>query len=172
MKNHNRVNLYILLLALGALFTSPGTWAADKEPGQIKIDIPVVLKEAKVLFNMDHPVFAGDTPVGLIHMNLMTQGFNKNKTHWKMVAVFHGAMGYALLNDDAYNKARKTQNGNPYMNMIQHLIREGVQVEECGFTMKGNGWTNSDLLPGVKVNSGAEARIVQLVQEGYVALHP
>ena len=34
------------------------------------------------------------------------------------------------------------------------------------------GWVNADLLPGVKVDTGANLRIVQLVQDGYVQLQP
>lgn len=29
--------------------------------------------------------------------------------------------------------------------------------------MKGHHWTNEDLLPGVKVNSGAVTRLIELV---------
>jgi hypothetical protein len=38
--------------------------------------------------------------------------------------------------------------------------------------MRGNKWANDNLLPGVKVNTGADGRIIQLVQEGYVMLQP
>jgi intracellular sulfur oxidation DsrE/DsrF family protein len=39
--------------------------------------------------------------------------------------------------------------------------------------MRDNHWRNADLLPGVKVDTGAIIRIVQLVQqEGYVQIQP
>jgi hypothetical protein len=38
--------------------------------------------------------------------------------------------------------------------------------------MKGNHWTNANLLPGVKVNTGANFRLVDLMQQGYVMLQP
>ena len=38
--------------------------------------------------------------------------------------------------------------------------------------MAYNHWVNAALLPGVKVNTGANFRIVQLVQEGFVQLQP
>jgi intracellular sulfur oxidation DsrE/DsrF family protein len=38
--------------------------------------------------------------------------------------------------------------------------------------MKTRGWVNEDLLPGVKVNTGAVSRLIQLVQEGYVQIQP
>jgi intracellular sulfur oxidation DsrE/DsrF family protein len=47
-----------------------------------------------------------------------------------------------------------------------------LQIEECAISMKNNGWGNPDLLPGVKVNSGAVGRLIQLVQEGYIQIQP
>ena len=138
----------------------------------LQIDIPVELKDAKVVFNMDHPAFAGDASIGLTYMKLMTQNFDRTKTKWTIKAVFHGAMGYMLLNDAAYNKARKSNKGNPFKEAIADLQKTGVELEECGQTARNNNWTNADLLPSIKVNAGANLRITQLVQEGYVQLQP
>jgi intracellular sulfur oxidation DsrE/DsrF family protein len=76
------------------------------------------------------------------------------------------------LNDKAYNTYRNISTGNPYKGLIAELLKQGVQIEECAVSMKGHNWVNEDLLPGVKVNSGAVARLVQLVQEGYVQIQP
>jgi hypothetical protein len=38
--------------------------------------------------------------------------------------------------------------------------------------MLANHWRNADLLLGVKVDTGAIIRIVQLVQQGYVQIQP
>ncbi|MBC7294660.1 MAG: DsrE family protein, partial [Thermoleophilia bacterium] len=89
-----------------------------------------------------------------------------------LVAFFHGDAGYMLLNDETYNAVRKTGTGNPYKGMVENLIKQGVQVEECAITMKANKWGNENLLPGVKVNSGALGRIVQLEQEGFQRPEP
>jgi intracellular sulfur oxidation DsrE/DsrF family protein len=139
---------------------------------QIRIDVPVALKQAKVVFNLDHAAFSGDTPIGIKHMTLMLERFKQNATEASLVAVFHGDAGYMLLNDDAYNTVRKTKTGNPYKGMLADLIKQGVQIEECVNTMKANMWVNENLLPGVKVNAGALGRIVQLVQQGYVMIQP
>ncbi len=155
-------------IALPAIATRAETAAAP----QIRVDVPVVLKQAKVVFNMDHAAFGGDTPIGLKHMALMLEGFKRNATEASLVAVFHGDAGYMLLNDETYNGVRKTGTGNPYKSLIANLIKQGVRIEECAVTMKANGWGNESLLPGVKVNSGALGRIVQLVQEGYVMIQP
>ena len=146
--------------------------AQAQSPDQIRIDVPVALKQAKVVFNMDHAAFGGDTPVGLAHMTMMLDRFKQIGTEWKLVAVFHGDAGYMLLNDETYNALRKTKMGNPYKGMVENLIKQGVQIEECAVTMKGNKWSNENLLPGVKVNTGADGRIIQLVQEGYVMIQP
>ncbi len=138
----------------------------------LHIDTPVAVKASKVVFNMDHLAFAGDQPIGLTHMKTLTQAYEERHIPLELIAVFHGAAGYMLLNDDAFDRARKSEKGNPYKEQIFALQRRGVQFEECVNTAKANGWTNADLLAGVKVNAGANLRLIQLMQDGYVQLHP
>ena len=164
-------SLIAATLAMPALPALAEPAAAPAAP-QIKIDVPVNLKQAKIVFNMDHAAFSGDTPVGLKHMTLVLERFKKTNMDGHLVAVFHGDAGYMLLNDETYNAVRKTRTGNPYKGMVENLIKEGAQVEECAVTMKGNSWGNDNLLSGVKVNAGALGRIVQLVQESYVMIQP
>ena len=146
--------------------------AASGGPAGIHIDIPVALSSAKVAMNMEHLAFAGDMPVGLSHMGLMMDHFNQTKTPYTMIAVFHGPAGYMLLDDAAYDAFRKTRTGNPYKAPIAALVKRGVTFEMCAVTMKAFGWNNSQLLPVAKVNAGAEVRLVQLQQMGFVAVHP
>ena len=150
----------------------PATAAEPTPPAVLQIDIPFAAKEAKIVFNMSQPTFAGDQSIGLAHMKLVVQRFKAEKTPLELVAVFHGTAGYMLLGDAAYNKTRRTERGNPFKDLVADLQREGVQFEECGQTAKTNGWVNADLLPGVKVNAGANLRIVQLVQSGFVQMQP
>lgn len=153
-------------LLVGALFARP-VQAQD-----IRIDVPVVLKEAKVVFNLDHRAFEGDEPTGLQFLRVMLPYFKRVGTRFNIVAIFHGAAGYMLLNDAAYDRARNWQGGNPYKEQIASLMREGVQIEECAETMVLHRWSNADLLPGAKVVTGANYRILQLVQDGYIQLQP
>jgi intracellular sulfur oxidation DsrE/DsrF family protein len=163
-----------LVLSVSAAMTValPAVSAETDAAPQILIDVPVTIKEARIVFNMDHAAFNGDTPVGLKHMTLVLKRFQQPGKKLDMVAVFHGEAGYMLLNDEAYDRVRKTSTGNPYKNMVEDLVKQGVQIEECGVTMKANNWGNENLLPGVKVNAGAIGRIVQLVQESYVMIQP
>ena len=146
--------------------------AANAPADQLQIDAPVSMKASKGAFNMDHPTFAGDQSIGLMYMGLMLKNYAAAKVPVEIVAVYHGMAGYMLLNDEAYNKARKTTRGNPYKDEIAALQKQGVQFEECAQTARNNGWVNANLLPGVKVNTGANLRLVQLVQDGHVQLQP
>ena len=138
----------------------------------IHVDIPVMLEKANVVFNMDHLAFAGDMPVGINYMRLLANRFTEMNTQGQIVGVFHGDAAYMTLNDEAYNAHRQVKTGNPYKNLVAELIRQGVQIEECAMSMENHHWLNDALLPGVKVHSGAIGRLIQLVQEGYVQIHP
>ena len=74
------------------------------------------------------------------------------------------------LHDIAYNADRNIATGNPHKELVADLMKRGVQIELCGATAKAHKWGNSDLLPGIKVNTDAMARTTQLVQEGFVKI--
>ncbi|MHB1038551.1 MAG: DsrE family protein [Pirellulales bacterium] len=143
-----------------------------KEERMIHIDIPVVLETVNVVFNMDHLAFAGNVPVGINYMHLLANRFKEVDTKGQIIGVFHGDAAYMTLNDTAYNAYRKESSGNPYKGRIAELLKQGVQIEECAVSMKNHKWGNGDLLPGVKVNTGAVSRLIQLIQEGYVQIQP
>lgn len=144
----------------------------DRPQHAIHIDVPVTLKKARVVFNMDHLAFSGDMPVGMKYMGLLAKRFKELNTDGGIIGVFHGDAAYLTLNDQAYNAYRHATTGNPYKGLLADLLKQGVQIEECAVSMKAHNWGNEDLLPGVKVNTGAVGRIVQLVQEGYVQIQP
>ena len=75
-----------------------------------------------------------------------------------------------MLHDGAYNTDRQIETGNPYKALLLDLMKRGVQVELCGATAPVHKWGNADLLPGIKVNTDAMARMSQLAQEGFVEI--
>ena len=167
------IGLAAALMCLAVVAPHLATAAEQPSSNEIRIDVPVALAQAKVVFNMDHSAaMAGDQPIGLTYMARMLVAFATNHTDWRMAAVFHNNVAYVLLDDAAYNKARNTTHGNPYKDQILALIKQGVEIDECAVTMKANGWGNADLVPGVKVTTAAVGRIVQLVQDGYVQIEP
>ncbi len=158
-------------LARAGNFHTPDSGRGVKN-GPIRVDIPVVLERADVVFNMDHLAFAGDMPVGMNYMRLLSARFREMNTKGKIIAIFHGDAAYMTLTDSAYNAYRKVNTGNPYKVLIAGLLGSGVQIEECVVSMKNHQWGNEDLLPGIKVNSGAVGRLIQLVQKGFVQIEP
>jgi intracellular sulfur oxidation DsrE/DsrF family protein len=161
-----------LLMGLGALtvlaMMVQEVWAQPT----IRIDIPVVLKHANVVFNISRPDFTGDVPTGIKYMHLLAVSFKQMGTQGRIIGIFHGGAAYLTLNDKAYGAYRLVDTGNPYKKLLTSLIEHGVQIEECAVSMKNNGWGNEDLLPGVKVNAGAVGRLIQLMQEGYLQIQP
>jgi intracellular sulfur oxidation DsrE/DsrF family protein len=158
----------------GVLFLIvPGAGApAQQTKPELKIDIEVRLKEAKVVLNLDHLAYAGKEPFGLLYARIMQDQFAADKIPWQVIAIFHGQAGYWSLNDAAYNRVRKTSTGNPYAKQIAALQAGGIRFELCGQTARDEKWVNSDFLPGIAVNSGANFRLVQLVQDGFVQIQP
>jgi intracellular sulfur oxidation DsrE/DsrF family protein len=161
-----------LFLCLGSLTDLA---AIDQEvwaQPPIRIDIPVTLKQANVVFNISHVDFVGDIPAGIKYLHLLATRFKEAGVKGKIIGIFHGGAAYLTLNDKAYGVYRLVETGNPYKNLLTSLMEQDVQIEECAISMKNNGWGNEDLLPGVKVNAGAIGRLIQLVQEGYIQIQP
>ena len=155
------------------------------------VDIPVNLIKAKVVFNMDmNAVDAKGRPIGMNHMFMLATGLKARmakgliKPHAiSIIGLFHGSAASWVLSDDWWRTNKNTE-GNPYGGWIEKLValkNEGIniQLEECGATMAGNGWSNSDLFTSDKVpmgtihvNQGAIARAIALQQQDYAVIHP
>jgi len=136
----------------------------------LHIDIPVQLAQVKVAFSIAALAFEGDLPASIFHLQLITTDVANWNAKAQVIAVFHTNAGHVTLNDVAYNTERMIATGNPYKELVADLMKRGVQVELCGATATVHKWGNSDLLPGVKVNTDAMARMSQLAQEGFVEI--
>jgi len=136
----------------------------------LSIDIPVKLPDLKVAFSVAALAFEGDLPASLFHLGLIAQDTTEWQARTEIIAVFHTNAGHVTLNDKAYNSERMVATGNPYRQLVADLMNRGVRIELCGATAKAHKWGNADLLPGVKVNTDAMARISQLVQQGFVQI--
>ena len=134
----------------------------------LHIDIPVKLTEVKVVFSIASLSFEGDLPASLFHLQLLVNDISDWNAKSRVVAVFHTNAGHVTLHDQAYNTDRNITTGNPYKKLITDLMERGAQIELCGATAKAHGWGNTDIIPGIKVNTDAMARTTQLVQEGFV----
>jgi intracellular sulfur oxidation DsrE/DsrF family protein len=137
---------------------------------QLHIDIAVRLENVKNVFSIGALAFEGDLPASIFHLQLIENDIDDWKAKSEVIAVFHTNAGHVTLHDAAYNVDRNIATGNPYKDLIADLMRRGVQVELCGATAKVHGWGNSDLLPGIRVNTDAMSRTTQLVQDGFVKI--
>jgi len=139
---------------------------------ELHIDIPVDLKGAKAVFNVEKADLDGDTPRGIKFMGKLVKFFQGKGARYRVVGIFKGDGLYLLLNDRNYNRVRHVRTGNPYRELLAELQRNGVEIEACGNSMLTQHYGNADLLPGVQVNEGAMSRTVQLVQDGFVQIDP
>ncbi len=136
----------------------------------LHIDIPVKLSEVKVAFSVPALKFEGDLPASIFHLQLIENDVANWNAKAEVIAVFHTNAGHVTLNDDAYNTERMVATGNPYKKLVADLMKRRVQIELCGATAKIHKWGNADVLPGVKINTDAMARMTQLVEEGFVQI--
>ena len=140
------------------------------QPKPLHIDIPVKLDDVKAAFSIEALTFQGDLPTSILHLQVVTSDIADWGATSEVVAVFHTDAGHVTLHDKAYNADRHIKTGNPYKELIADLVSRGVDVELCGVTARAHHWGNEDLLPGIKVTSDAGARMIQLVQQGFVEL--
>lgn len=136
----------------------------------LHIDIPVKLSELKIAFSIAALAFEGDLPASIFHLQLITRDVADWEAKKEIIAVFHTNAGHVTLNDKAYNTERMVATGNPYKELVAGLIERGVQMELCGATATVHHWGNEDLLPGIKVNTDAMARMSQPGQEGFIEI--
>ena len=142
--------------------------ATSEKP--LRIDIPVQLTELQIAFSIADLAFEGDLPASIFHLQLIANDIAAWKAKARVIAVFHTNAGHVTLHDEAYNAERSVATGNPYKQLLVELMKRGVEVELCGATATVHKWGNADLLPGIKVNTDAMARMSQLVQEGFVQI--
>jgi intracellular sulfur oxidation DsrE/DsrF family protein len=137
---------------------------------RLRIDIPVRMRELRIAFSVADLAFEGDLPASIFHLQLIANDIADWKAEARVIAGFHTNAGHVTLHDDAYNAERSVATGNPYKQLLVGLMKRGVEVELCGATAAVHKWGNGDLLPGIKVNTDAMARVSQLVQGGFVQI--
>lgn len=147
------------------------------------VDIPVKVKKAKIIFNMDTLAVDGKgRSNGLKHMMMMGTVMKAQIKHGmikpenvSIIGIMHGS---ALL----WATKKVPEEDKKLINAIFKLKKEGVniQLETCAVTMNGAGLTKKDLytyddkgnpdpkaLGRIYVNQGAFGRELYLQNHGY-----
>ena len=136
------------------------------------VDAPVAMEKTKVVFNLDATVVDGKgRPTGLRHMMMLATAIkariNAGLVDPKDVSII------GVLHGSAISWALKSTPMNGWIEQLFTLNNAGVNVnlEVCGVTMLGNGYTNEDLYSSpngmIHVNQGAIGRIIDLEQHKY-----
>jgi intracellular sulfur oxidation DsrE/DsrF family protein len=148
-----------------------GVANAQQLAPRLSANVPTKLANARVVVDVGNLVLNGNVPFSLADINLLASDLQQWGSDRRVIAIFHGDAAYLVLNDSSYNAYRHVDTGNPNKNLLNGLMKNGVQLELCGATAKANGWGNADLLDGVKVNVNAMVRLTQLERDGYTMIY-
>ena len=113
----------------------------------LHIDISVKMTNVRTVYSIGALAFEGDLPASIFHLQLIEGDITDWNAKSEVIAVFHTNAGHVTLHDNSYNADRNIATGNPYRELVQDLMKRGVQIELCGATAKAHGWGNADLLP-------------------------
>jgi intracellular sulfur oxidation DsrE/DsrF family protein len=161
---------FVFCLSVGLNVCAQENTQAESTPG-LHIDVPTTIEKANVVVDFGHVVFGGDQPFALGDIHLLSNDLREWNATGQLIVIFHGDAAYLILNDKTYNATRRVTTGNPYKELLNGLMKQGVQLELCGATATGNHWGNANLLPGVKVNLNAMVRLTQLEQAGFTMIY-
>jgi intracellular sulfur oxidation DsrE/DsrF family protein len=169
-KNRGPIFLFAACFLISSAAVHPSAAFAQADQ-KLTIDIPVKLEKANVVFDIGKLLLNGDMPFFIADMDFLATDLKGWNVKGQVIAVFHGDAAYLMLNDAAYNANRHIQTGNPYGKLLARLMDQGMQIELCGATAAANRWGNADLLPGVKLNTDAMVRVIQLEQDGFTLIY-
>jgi len=164
-------NLILAACLMAAIALCGNAVSGASDDDALRVDIPTQLANANVVVDYGHLVMNGDMPFALGDIHLLADDLQQWRAKGQVVVIFHGDAAFLVLNDSTYDTVRHASTGNPYKGLVNELMNEGVQLELCGATAKGNHWGNANLLPGVKVNTNAMVRVTELEQKGYTPIY-
>ncbi len=156
-------------LVLAAFAAACGVSLAQRQDGRKRIGLDVK-KGVKVVYQIKTDEWKRGIGSGLHYVRKLVDAYDSlgvDEQDRSVHVVFHGDAGYWMLTDEAYNKFKKVETGNPNKPVIDQIVERGVSIELCAQTMKSNGWTDDDVLPGVTIVIGAYPRIIDLQLQGY-----
>lgn len=133
----------------------------------IRIDVPVDLAKADVVFNIMNPQPIPGKQNSLFLAQVMTGVLSQRGTPKNVIMIFHSGAAAFACGDSTFNRLTGTSSGNPYKSQISDLQKAGVHTEICVKSMEFQKITRNQLLPGIKVNGGALLRVIELTQKGY-----
>ncbi len=129
-----------------------------------------VRKDIAIVCRIDQNEWKDNVGAGLACVRELIEGYRSMGTSpadLHIVAVVHGEAAYWMLKDGAYTAYAKTEGKNPNRALVNQLLEMGIVLEVCDQTIKSHGWTEDDILSGVKIVPNAYPRIIDLELQGY-----
>lgn len=83
----------------------------------------------------------------------------------KVALVVHNKASKDVIKNEAYLTRFGTQ--NPNYDMINQLMKAGVEVILCGQSSKSRNYPKEELIPGVQISLSAMTALIQLQNKGY-----
>ncbi|MEM9362204.1 MAG: DsrE family protein [Bacteroidota bacterium] len=97
-------------------------------------------------------------------LNMHAQS-NVPESQLKVALVVHSKASKDVITNEAYLTRFGTQ--NPNTDMINQLMKAGVEVILCGQSSKSRNYRKEALIPGVKISLSAMTALIQLQNKGY-----
>ncbi|GLU44660.1 DsrE family protein [Allomuricauda sp. NBRC 101325] len=147
-----------------------------------------VIQNYGAVFQVDNPDFATDTDLEFkvvfdvkdgpkldteLNLNIETVARFLNMhvksgiplSKLKVALIVHGTAARNLLSDAAYQVRYKVD--NPNRELVEELLKAGVEVIMCGQSSNARNLPKEDLIPGVKIALSAMTANIQLQNQGY-----
>lgn len=125
----------------------------------------------KVVYDVHTTAMGAGINRGLYYARGLIEAFGKQgvkPAQLDIHLVLHGDAAHFLLVDERYRDVVADPFAvNLNTKITQDLLNLGVSVEICHSTMRSNGWTADDVLPGVTIVHDGYTRIIKLQNDGY-----
>lgn len=169
----SRLRAVAIVFGALAVFTAIGD-AASTADARDPAKRPVIGLEhqgpIRVVYQVTKDEWQEDAGKALVYLKKLRGYYAKQGVDPKLLdirAVFHGDASAHLLTDEAYNRVKETDTGNPNTKLIAELAKVGVHLELCDSRRREEGWAMSDIHPDVLLAEAAFARIIDLQLRGY-----
>lgn len=135
---------------------------------------PVVLTQTegpiRVVYQISRDEWRDGVGKGLLYLEKLHDQYIEEgleASRLEIHAVFHGTAAEHLLTDEAWNRYKDAEDGNPNAELLKRLAEKQIQVELCNTRRIANGWSKSEIHPSVTLVNGAFQRVIDLQLMGF-----
>lgn len=161
------IALLAMLAQSDALAQTPknAAQAEDRPVIQLEYSGPI-----KVVYQVTQDKWKDDVGKAFLYLKKLRGYYEKqgvDASSLDIRAVVHGDASFHVLTDEAYNRVKHVDTGNPNTKILSELKQLGVHIELCDTRRQEEGWAKSDIHPDVLLASAAYARLIDLQHQGY-----